>query len=134
MLELEEARKVFADDLYATQVTGIEIAAVSENYAKCSLKLSDKHKNAAGHIMGGVMFTLADFTFAVATNATHPITVTTVSQISYLSSPKGEILYAESRLLKDGRSTCFYEIIITDNLGTAVASVAVTGAHLPSKS
>lgn len=134
MQELDTIRRMFSKDLYATAVTGIEIDEVGKCYARCSLRLSEKHRNAAGHIMGGVMFTLADFTFAVATNATHPITVTTVSQISYLNSPKGEMLYAESRLLKDGRSTCFYEIAITDDLGTNVASVSVTGAHLPNKS
>lgn len=133
MKSLEEIRKIFSDDLYATQATGIEIDAVSENYAKCSLKLERKHKNAAGSIMGGVMFTLADFTFAVATNATNPITVTTVSQISFLNSPKGDTLYAESRLLKDGRNACFYEISISDNLGTPVAFVSVSGAHIKPK-
>lgn len=130
MLDIEQAREVFSQDLYATEATGIEIDAVGENYAKCSLKLSRKHKNAAGHIMGGVMFTLADFTFAVATNATRPITVTSVSQISFLNSPKGDTLYSESKLLKDGRSTCFYCIDITDNVGTKVASVSITGAHI----
>lgn len=134
MKSLEEIRKIFSEDLYATQATGIEIDEVAENYAKCSLKLERKHKNAAGGIMGGVMFTLADFTFAVATNATNPITVTTVSQISFMNSPKGDILYSESKLLKDGRTACFYEIYISDSLGTPVASVSVTGAHIKPRS
>lgn len=130
MTDLERAREIFAQDIYATQTTGIQIDAVGDCYAKCSLRLDDRHKNAAGHIMGGVMFTLADFVFAVAANFSRPVTVTTVSQISYLGAPKGTVLYGESRLLKDGKTTCFYEIDITDDLGTRVAVVSTTGTHL----
>ncbi len=130
MTELEEARQFFEKDKYATVATGIEIEVVGERYAKCSLKLDERHKNAVGQVMGGVMYTLADFVFAVATNFKQPVTVTTVSQISYLGVPKGNILYGESRLLKDGRRNCFYQINITDELGTDVAVVATSGAHL----
>lgn len=130
MTELEEARQFFIRDKYAMVTTGIEIEAVGERYARCSLRLDDRHRNATGHVMGGVMFTLADFVFAVATNFKQPVTVTTVSQISYLGTAKGDILYGESKLLKDGRRNCFYQIYITDNLGTDVAVVSVSGVHL----
>ena len=86
MTELEEAKEFFIKDRYAMVTTGIEIEEVGERYAKCSLKLDDRHRNATGHIMGGVVFTLADFVFAVATNFKQPVTVTTVSQISYLGT------------------------------------------------
>lgn len=131
MGDLERARAFFAGDRYATEATGIVIEQVAPRYARCSLQLSGRHRNAVGGVMGGVMYTLADFTFAVATNFDQPApTVTTVGQICYLSGVKGETLFAESRLLKDGRSTCFYEIKITDELGTDVALVTMTGAHL----
>ncbi len=130
MTELQEAREFFKNDKYATEATGIEIDAVGEKYAKCSLKLDSRHKNAVGHVMGGVMFTLADFVFAIATNFKQPITVSVVSQISHLSSPKGDTLFGESRLIKGGKHTCFYEIDITDNLGTKVAVVSISGTHL----
>ena len=131
MTDLERAREFFKHDRYATDATGIVIDEVSKNYAKCSLKITDIHKNALGHVMGGVAFTLADFVFAIATNfdSENP-TVTTVSQISYLSAPKGDVLFGESRLVKDGKRNCFYEIVITDNLGTNVALVNVNGTHL----
>lgn len=130
MTKLEKAREFFAKDKYSTETTGIVIEEIGDKYAKCSLKLTDKHKNAVGHIMGGVMFTLADFVFAVAANFEQNITVSVVAQISNLSSPKGDVLYGESRLIKDGKRNCFYEIDITDNLGTHVSTVSVTGAHL----
>ncbi len=132
MTDLKRAREFFKDDLYATDTTGIVLEAVGENYAKCSLELNDKHNNAVGHPMGGVIYTLADFTFAVSTNFDKDsVTVTTVAQICYLNPVKGRVLYGESRLIKDGRSTCFYEITITDDLGTKVAVVTATGTHIP---
>ena len=130
MTALEEARKYFADDCYATCSTGCVIDEVGEKYARCSLVLDGRHYNAVGQVMGGVAYTLADFVFAVATNFRQTPTVTLTSQISYLSPVKGSVLYGESRLVKDGRRNCFYEISITDDLGTPVAMVSVTGAHL----
>lgn len=131
MTDLERARQFFSNDRYATETTGIVIDAVGKNYAKCSLKLQSKHQNAVGAVMGGVMFTLADFVFAVSTNfESENVTVTLVSQITYFSPAKGSVLFGESRLIKDGRTNCFYEIDITDDSGTAVATVSVTGTHL----
>ena len=130
MTELEQAREFFIKDKFARVTTGIEIDAVGEKYARCSLKLDDRHQNATGHVMGGVLFTLADFVFAVASNFKQPVTVTTTSQISYLGTPKGNVLFGESRLLKDGRRTCFYEVSITDDLGNAVAVVTCSGYRI----
>lgn len=130
MSKLDEARKFFENDRFATLATGIVIEEIGENYAKCSLKITENHINAVGHVMGGVAYTLADFVFAVSTNFEKTPTVTTVSQISYLAAPRGKVLFGESKCLKDGKRNCFYEITITDDLGTKVAVVMTSGAHL----
>ncbi len=131
MTDLERAKEFFSADRYATQATGIEIVAVGKHYAKCKLITNGVHQNAVGHIMGGVFFTLADFVFAVATNFDAPTpTVTVNSTISYLTVPHGPTLIGESRVLRDGKRNCFYQIDITDESGTLVAVVTTTGAHL----
>lgn len=130
MLSLEEAKEFFIKDKFAMVTTGIEILEVGDHYAKCSFTVDERHENATGHVMGGAIYTLADFVFAVTTNTKEAVTVTAVSQISYLGTPKGKILYGESKLLKDGRRNCFYEITITDELGTLIAVVSTTGVHL----
>lgn len=133
MTELEKAREFFANDLYATEATGIVIDEVGENYAKVSLRLDRRHQNAVGHVMGGVMFTMADFAFAVSTNRGDNVTVSTVAQISHMTSPKGSVLYAESRLLKDGHRTCFYQVDVTDDTGALIAVVTFSGTKIPKK-
>ncbi|MBO5897744.1 MAG: PaaI family thioesterase [Clostridia bacterium] len=131
MTDLEKAKEFFTADRYATELTGIEIVAVGDRYAKCRLETSGIHQNAVGHVMGGVFFTLADFTFAVAANhnATAP-TVTVTSTISYLTVPSDNVLLAEAHVLRDGKRNCFYEIRITDGQENLVATVNTTGAHL----
>lgn len=127
---LNEAREFFAADRFASQAMGAVIDAVGEKYAKCHLVLDARHYNAVGQVMGGVAYTLADFVFAVASNFHQPPTVTLTAQITYFNPVKGTVLCGESKLIKDGRRNCFYEISITDDLGTQIASVMVTGAHI----
>lgn len=133
MRDLEEARNYFKDDRFATEASGIIIEAVDDGYAKCSMKIEDRHRNAVNQVMGGAIYTLADFVFAVATNTKDHWTVTTVSQISYIGTVKGDTLYAESRCIKDGRRTCFYEIEIKDDLDNLIAVVSTSGSHLEKK-
>ena len=127
--DVKAAKEFFIKDRYAMVTTGIDILAVDKNYAKCVMPIEDRHLNAGNSVMGGAIYTLADFTFAVATNFNRPLTVTLTSSISYLSAAKGSQLFCESRLIKDGRRNCFFEFEITDDLGTKVATVVTTGAH-----
>ncbi len=130
MKSLDEIRDFFKNDVYATETTGIVIEDVAEGYAKVSLKIDARHMNAGGRVMGAVYFTMADFAFAVAnnTNTTDgPLTVTLSSQINFLSGARGDVLFAEARVVKDGRKTSFYNVEVTDNEGTLIATVSSGG-------
>lgn len=129
-MTLEEAKEFFKGDRYAVEQTAIEIVAVGDGYSKCKLEVQGFHKNALGHVMGGVYFTIADYAFAVATNDKEHATVTTTSQISYLRALKGNTLYAECKTIKNGRTTCFCQIDLTDNDGNLIAVVNTCGNHL----
>ncbi len=127
---LSKARERFQEDRFATEATGITIEAVEENYAKCQLIVEGKHMNAAGNVMGGALFTLADFTFAVAANIGGDLTVSVTSQITYLNPVKGKVLTAETNCEKAGRRTCSFTIRITDEYNTQVANVVITGMRI----
>ena len=134
MSRLEEAREIFSHDRYATVLSGAYIEEIGENYAKCSMKITEDHRNAYGGIMGGCIYTLADFAFAVASNFDKEnATVSVVGQASFMAASKGNILYAEAKLLKDGRNTCFYDVTITDDLNKLIAVVNFSGQHVPRK-
>ncbi len=123
---LEEVRKRFGNDRFATE-NGAVIDEIGSLYAICSLKLTEKHKNAMGAVMGGVPFTLADFAFAVASNWQEPGVVSLSSNITYLGMAKGERLIAEACCIKNGRSTNYYRVSVRDELGNPVAAVTTTG-------
>lgn len=127
---LQAVKKQFAKDLYATQTTGIDIEDVGEQYAKCVLHLDEKHRNAMGAVMGGVLYTLADFAFAVAANHCVIDTVSVSGNISFCNSTKGTILYAEAQCVKNGRNNCFYTVNISDEYGVLVAIVSIVGANI----
>ncbi len=133
MRDIEKVRRFFEGDRYATEVTGITIDEVDECYSKCSLALDERHYGAHGQVMGGVVFTLADFAFAVATNNEESFTATADSHISYLSSSKGKKLFAECKKIKEGRRLCFYEISIYDDIGKEISVISTTGMHIEKK-
>ncbi|RAP51569.1 MAG: hypothetical protein BZ137_09860, partial [Methanosphaera sp. rholeuAM130] len=101
---IDEARQFFKDDKFASNM-GIRIDELGDDSCQCSLILNDGHKNAVGGVMGGVMFTLADFSFAVLSNQLHKPTVAQQVSINYLSAPKGEKLIAKAVCKKNGRSS-----------------------------
>ena len=91
------------------------------------LEIQPHHLNAGGTVMGGAIFTLADFAFAVASNWNKPLNVSTTSQITFLGTAKGARQVAEARKVKEGRSTCYYLVDVSDDLGNPVAHVTASG-------
>ncbi len=130
MSDVSRAREFFGNDKFATEATGIVITDVGKNYARVELDLEERHYNAIGAVMGGVCFTMADFAFAIASNFDRAPCVTMGSQIMYLNGARGKHLICEARCLKDGRKSCFYELTVTDELGTEIAVVTTEGFKL----
>lgn len=126
-MDLNQLQDKFIHDLFVSQGLGAVIDEADYGYAKCSMTIEPRHCNALGIPMGGTIFTLADFAFAVASNQKGRDVVTQASQITFLKSAKGKHLTAVARQIKDGKRVCFYEITVSDELGTEVAFVTVNG-------
>lgn len=126
---IEEARAYFAGDLFAMQA-GVQLDEMWDEGCVCSMPVSDMHKNAAGGVMGGAIFTLADFAFAVASNNMHRTTVAQQVSVNFLSGTRGSRLIARAQCKKDGKTTCVYNIDIVDNLGRDIAQFIGTGYKL----
>ena len=127
--DIESAREFFYQDKFAVD-TGITLDELTEDKAICSLELTDNHKNAYGGVMGGVIFTLADFSFAVLSNQIHQLTVAQQVSINYLSAPKGEKLIAEATCRKSGRTSSIVIVNVSDDTGRDVAQFVGTGFKL----
>lgn len=126
MTDINEIRKFFENDRYATE-NGMVIDSVGDKTAICSLTVDKRHMNAVGNVMGGVYFTLADFTFAVATNHDEPGIVSLSSTITFNAIARGEKIICEAKQIKWGKTTCVYEMSLTDENGNLLATVLTTG-------
>ena len=126
---IEEAREYFSKDRFATE-NGMVLEELDENHAVCSLVLSDRHRNAYGGVMGGAIFTLADFAFAALSNDRENVTVAQQVSINYLSASKGTRLVARASYRKNGRSSCVVNVDVTDDAGRDVAQFVGTGFKL----
>ena len=127
--DIDAAREYFACDRFATD-NGITLDELDGNHAVTSLTIGERHKNAFGGVMGGAIFTLADFAFAALTNSREHVTVAQQVSINYLSAAKGERLIATARYRKDGRSSCVVNVDVTDDTGRDVAQFVGTGFKL----
>lgn len=123
---IEEVREFFLNDRFATE-NGMQVDEVGDKYAKCSMDICDRHRNALGGVMGGVPFTLADFAFAIAANWQGNVVVSLASNISFCGVARGERLTAVANCIKDGRSTCCYNVEVKDELNNMVAVVIING-------
>ena len=126
---IEEAREFFKNDKFATN-NGVKLEELSDEYCECSLKLTDDHKNAVGGVMGGVMFTLADFAFAALSNQLHSPTVAQQVSVNFLSAPKGEKLIAKAVCKKNGRSSSIINVDVVDDTGRDIVQFIGTGFKL----
>ena len=126
---IDEARGYFSKDRFATD-NGITLDELDESHAVTSMTIGDRHKNAFGGVMGGAIFTLADFAFAALTNGSESVTVAQQVSINYLSPAKGGRLIATARRKKDGRSSCVVNVDVADDTGREIAQFVGTGFKL----
>ena len=126
---IDEARDYFYNDKFATE-NGMTLDELDETHAVCGLTVTARHKNAYGGVMGGAIFTLADFAFAALTNDLERKTVAQQVSINYLSAPKGEKLTATATYKKDGRSSCVVNVDVTADQGREVAQFVGVGFKL----
>ncbi len=122
----EELDAVFQNDRFATQAAGCRIVSGERGRAVCEMELADVHRNAMGNVMGGAIFTLADFALAIACNIGEEPTVSVDSSISFLRSTKGAKLTATAVCDKPGRHLGFYTVLVEDDLGKAIAKMTAT--------
>lgn len=126
---VEEAKEYFKGDKFASE-SGIELTDLSENCCVCRMELRPDHLNANGGVMGGAIFTLADFAFAVTANNIHLPTVAQQISINYLNAPKGKTLIATAKCRKSGRSSTIINVDIADETGCDIVQFTGTGFKL----
>lgn len=131
MYNLDELNEFFKNDIFATKLLNAKILEANNDYAKCFFEITADHKNAKNVVMGGAIFSLADFTFAVATNQHEEYyTVSTTSNINFIRPAFNGKLTAEAIKIKAGKTICFYDVNVFDDNNILIAKVNMTGTHV----
>ncbi len=114
MTDEELIIKHFENDGYV-KLSGITLVELSEEKAVASAKIGKEHLNANGSVQGGMLYTLADFAFAVHANFLHPATVTQGGHIQYIRAAiTSEITATAKETVRAGHNT-ISEVIIRDD-------------------
>ncbi len=119
-MDIKTARTFFANDRYAA-LTGVEIVETGKGFCKTSLKIEDKHLNAAHVVQGGAIFTLADLAFAIASNSHGQLALAINVNISYLSSVSSGMLYATATEVNEPNRLGAYDVLVTDDQERVIA-------------
>jgi acyl-CoA thioesterase len=85
----------FAADTFSHEL-GIRLKEAEEGRAIMELCITDKHRNPHGTVHGGVIYTLADAAFAVASNSHGIPSVAINTSITYMKAATSGTLYAEA--------------------------------------
>lgn len=132
-LTKQQLEERFSICTFEVDTLGCEVVSAEPGRSVVKLKVDDRHRNGMGEVMGGVIYTLADFAFAVAANYEEFATVTADSQISFYSRVSGSELIAEAVFVRDGGRLRFCETKVTDDEGNYIAHVKATGYRAGAK-
>ena len=119
-------QRFFEKDGYV-KLSGIEIVEVTKEKAVVRAKIGAEHVNVAGAVQGGMLYTVADFAFAVLGNYLHPTTVTQGGHISYIRAARtSEITATATETVRVGHN-CVSEVIIRNDKDEIVCVCSFNG-------
>ncbi len=125
-MDMDKLKEFFKNDTLA-QTMGIEIVQASFEKTVCKMEVSDNFLNAKGGVHGGTIYSLADYTFAIASNLGGKLSVTLDAQVTYFRPAKDRTLLATANLISSTKHTCNYNISVTDGENRLIATVIVNG-------
>ncbi|TMG75629.1 MAG: PaaI family thioesterase [Betaproteobacteria bacterium] len=102
---------------------------LGEGTARLSLPVEPHLTNSLGTVHGGVIMSLLDVALCTAARTLHPESVGVITinlSTSFIGAGNGAKLYAEARVLKDGRSLSFVEGEAQNADGALVAKAVAT--------
>ncbi len=125
MDKMQVMEKFFEHDRFARHI-GIELLEVSEGRAKAKMDIAERHLNAANVVHGGVIFSLADLVFALASNSHGNIALGINVSVSYLKSARGRTLFAEANEVSRGPKLATYVMEVRDDAKDLIAMLMGT--------
>ncbi len=111
------------------RLMGIELVSMTPDEVRTRLELRPELLNSNGIGHGGTVYTLADHTFAFASNISKDATGQTAT-ISYYRPAIGKYLEAVSRRINSSKSFDTFEVCVYSDAGKLVASGMFTAFNI----
>lgn len=102
---------------------------LGEGAARLSVPIEPQLTNSLGTAHGGVIMSLLDVAVCTAARTLHPESIGVITidlSVSFIGAGSGKRLYADARVLKDGRSMSFVEGEAKNQDGSLVAKAIAT--------
>ena len=121
-----ELAKAVGEAMYArdraSQALGMALAAIAPGSATMTMLVRADMCNGHGTCHGGLIFTLADSTFAFACNSWNINAVAQGCTIDFLAAAReGDVLTATGQMRQQGRRTGVYDITVTNQSDETIA-------------
>lgn len=128
-----ELFSLLSDEPFANFL-GFELVELQEGYAKAQVDIHNQLLNSHGGVHGGVIFALADYVFAAASNSYGTMAVGVNNNINYLTAANPSApLIATAKEIKRTRKLAWYsmEIFSEEKLvATMEAMVYIIGKDI----
>lgn len=129
---VEELRRML-EEVPFVKLLGIEVVGVDEGMCRVRLPYHERLEQYYHIIHGGVIASLVDTAMYLAQTTLNGITkntVTTEMKVNFLASARQEDLFAEARILKNGRNIIYGDTRITGRSEKLIAHATVTYMRL----
>ncbi|MFD6210518.1 PaaI family thioesterase [Peribacillus sp. NPDC060253] len=114
-LHYDKIKQVLVDEPYASFL-GMKLTKLGPGTAEAELIPSDRMLNAHGTVHGAIIFSLADYVFAAASNSYGKIAVGVSNNINFISAGKpGETLTARANEIKKNHKLAWYKIEVVND-------------------
>lgn len=120
---LKISRKFFSTDRFV-EMCGVQIVECREGYARCEVEISDKLLNGVNAVQGGLLFTIADFSAAVAAFSLGRLALSINADISFFRNCNSGTLIAEATVISATNNLCTCSVDVVCN-ATKLANAKV---------
>ncbi|PHQ64736.1 MAG: hypothetical protein COB99_08040 [Sulfurimonas sp.] len=123
---MKELKEFFEKNDKFAKLLGFHIQEMEEGTATVSTTIKEEHLNGADVVHGGFLFSLADFAFALASNSKNNLSLAINANILFSKAKSGGKLFAKAKELSDGKKIATYEVRISDEEDSTVATFTGT--------
>src|SRR5512145_2139681 len=117
---MDDLKRFVANDRFAKHLD-IEMLEYGNGRARARMPVREHHKNSAGTVHGGAIFSLADAVFSAASNSHGSLALAINVSISYFKAVRAGMLLADGREVSLNPKLATYLIDVTNEQGEPVA-------------